>query len=693
MNTPSEVGGVLARIADGIPRTLDAEGYRRLLTRAANHLLPLARPSSDLRHAINSRRDARSSINASRERRHENEIRRREEYDRDRGVLARSRATRVESAAASTSDPTRGRSRRHISNSPPRDRHHERRQEGTCGVSTLTSRLRAIQWPPNFKVSNVDKYEPKQDPGGRLIIYTTAARTAGATEDMMTAYFPIVLEQDALQWLRHLPQHCIDDWSDFIRCFIANFQSLSDKSAQPWDLKSIRHQGDETLRSYLKRFQTMRNHIPEVTEAAAIEDFYRGSNDSAFIRAILQKSPTTSEQMFREADLYITADERAQDLIGGAKLAPPAPRRNANQQPDKRWEKRPREEVHAAGPLVSRARGAPRGGERTLDDILNAQCTYHKDMRHTLRNCKTSSIPSGMADRSSLYHLAHHEEGLASPGSLNNRKGEGVEHSRASTERSMSSSEDTGRRRTEGSKSSTTSAPAPYRWSEYPITFSRADQWLNFDHSGKYPLLVDPVIRESRVKKVLVDRGSNINVTFPRTLLGLGVALKDLTKSDTPFFGILSTEGEYPLRHIYMPVTFGTPQNYRTKFLRFKVASFDCGYSAIIGSLGLAKFMAISHYSYMILKMSGPQGIIIVRTYFHGAAECFRGAIQAALTTRPPPTSSTQANTKPEGGLAVPANEAQAMTSMRPTEETKRINLGFVDERKTAIISSRLDNK
>jgi hypothetical protein len=74
MNTPSEVGGVLARIADGLLRTPDAEGYRRLLTRAANHLLPLAHPPSDLRHAINSRRDARSSINTSRERRHENEI-------------------------------------------------------------------------------------------------------------------------------------------------------------------------------------------------------------------------------------------------------------------------------------------------------------------------------------------------------------------------------------------------------------------------------------------------------------------------------------------------------------------------------------------------------------------------------------------------------------------------------------------
>jgi hypothetical protein len=56
----------------------------------------------------------------------------------------------------------------------------------------------------------------------------------------------------------------------------------------------------------------------------------------------------------------------------------------------------------------------------------------------------------------------------------------------------------------------------------------------------------------------------------------LGVALKELHESDTPFFGIVSTEGEYPLGHIYMPVTFGTPENYRTEFLRFEMASFDC---------------------------------------------------------------------------------------------------------------------
>ena len=55
----------------------------------------------------------------------------------------------------------------------------------------------------------------------------------------------------------------------------------------------------------------MRNRILEVAEADVIEDFYWESNDPAFARDILQKAPATSEQLFREADIYITVDEWA----------------------------------------------------------------------------------------------------------------------------------------------------------------------------------------------------------------------------------------------------------------------------------------------------------------------------------------------------------------------------------------------
>jgi hypothetical protein len=94
---------------------------------------------------------------------------------------------------ASTGGTTRGRSRNHNNYSPPRDRHHPRRQEDTCGVSALTPRLRAIQWPPNFKVSNVDKYEPKQDPGGlasRLHHRCSSCRGVRRRDDRVLTHCP-----------------------------------------------------------------------------------------------------------------------------------------------------------------------------------------------------------------------------------------------------------------------------------------------------------------------------------------------------------------------------------------------------------------------------------------------------------------------------------------------------------------------
>jgi hypothetical protein len=53
-----------------------------------------------------------------------------------------------------------------------------------------------------------------------------------------------------------------------------------------------------------------------------------------------------------------------------------------------------------------------------------------------------------------------------------------------------------------------------------------------------------------------------------------------------------------------------------------------------------------------------------------------------------------QANTRlEEENLTIPTNKAQVVTSICPTEENKRIHLGFFDERDTIIISSSLDDK
>jgi hypothetical protein len=60
-------------------------------------------------------------------------------------------------------------------------------------------------------------------------------------------------------------------------------------------------------------------------------------------------------------------------------------------------------------------------------------------------------------------------------------------------------------------------------------------------------------------------------------------------------------------------VTFETRENFRTEHIRFEVIDIDMAYNVFLGRPALAKFMAIPHYTYLVLKMPGPQGGISIK--------------------------------------------------------------------------------
>ena len=53
--------------------------------------------------------------------------------------------------------------------------------------------------------------------------------------------------------------------------------------------------------------------------------------------------------------------------------------------------------------------------------------------------------------------------------------------------------------------------------------------------------------------------------------------------------------------------------NYHIEHINFYVTDFNTTYHAILGRLALAKFMAISHYAYLVLKMPSPVGVLALR--------------------------------------------------------------------------------
>ena len=72
-------------------------------------------------------------------------------------------------------------------------------------------------------------------------------------------------------------------------------------------------------------------------------------------------------------------------------------------------------------------------------------------------------------------------------------------------------------------------------WSEHPITFSRADQWADIPYTGRFPLMLDPIINNVRFKKDLIDDGSALNILFVEALTELGFMKDDLIPIDSPF--------------------------------------------------------------------------------------------------------------------------------------------------------------
>jgi hypothetical protein len=61
---------------------------------------------------------------------------------------------------------------------------------------------------------------------------------------------------------------------------------------------------------------------------------------------------------------------------------------------------------------------------------------------------------------------------------------------------------------------------------------------------------------------------------------------------------------------------------------------FETSYHAILGRPALAKFMAIPHYSYLLLKMLGPHGILSLRGNLKRSFDYDIQAIQITAKTQ-----------------------------------------------------------
>jgi hypothetical protein len=119
-----------------------------------------------------------------------------------------------------------------------------------------------------------------------------------------------------------------------------------------------------------------------------------------------------------------------------------------------------------------------------------------------------------------------------------------------------------------------------------------------------------------------MDGGSSLNIIYAETLGLLGIDLSTIRAGAAPFHGIIPRKRVLPLRQLNLLVCFGTPSNFQKETLRFKVVGFRGTNHAVLGRPCYAKFMVVPNYTYLKLKMPGPNGVITIGSTYRHAYEC-----------------------------------------------------------------------
>jgi hypothetical protein len=170
------------------------------------------------------------------------------------------------------------------------------------------------------------------------------------------------------------------------------------------------------------------------------------------------------------------------------------------------------------------------------------------------------------------------------------------------------------------------------------------------------------------------------------------------TKSASPFYGIVPGNAAIPLGSEVLPVTFREiRENYRNECIKFEVEDFKTSYHAILGRPAIAKFMAVRHYTYLVLKMSSPVGVLTLQGDLKISFDYDTEAVELAATNQVPnammeifAASKRLAPTELEI-----LEKTDTVNKPQPSEEVqvKAIDLGAGDNNKTTMIGAGLDPK
>jgi hypothetical protein len=469
------------------------------------------------------------------------------------------------------------------------------------------------------------------------------------------------------------------------------------------DLAMVKQEQGETLRKYMRRFFDERATVVDVSDKEVIDLFQDGLYHRRTSEGFCRCHPSSITHLKDMITSWAHEEDKAnakydairgkskQSTGGGSSNNGNQGGRNNNNYSGPNCKRKPDNIVAA---IQRPAKENPKKTSGGFKDLLKEKCPWHLDGNHTTEQCY--QLRRALINTPEPRHR-HDKKGKKKTDEGNGDfqepdKTVNVLFSRLPSRRVQKATH-------REVMSIEPAVPTPLRWSEVPITFTRADQWTSFSEPGRFPLVLKSVVAGSKLNKVLIDGGSGLNVLFTKTLKMMNLDITHmLTKSTSPFYGIVLGNAAIPLGPVVLPVTFGeTRDNYRTEYVKFEVADFETSYHAILGRPAIAMFMAVPHYTYFVLKMPSSVGVLLLQGDLKISHDCDTEAAEIASTNLVPNAMMeiyVVSKKLAPSELDIPEKSDKA-NKPQPVEEVlvKTIDLETGNSSKTTTIGAGLDPK
>jgi hypothetical protein len=445
--------------------------------------------------------------------------------------------------------------------------------------------IRRAPFPTRFRTpTTITKYSGESKSELWLTDYRLACQLGGTDDDnLIIRNLPLFLSDAARAWLEHLPLAQISNWDDLVKAFTGNFQGTYVRPGNSWDLRSCRQQPGESLRDYIRRFSKQRTELPNITDSDVIGAFLAGTTCRDLVSKLGRKTPTRASKLMDIATKFASGQEAVEAIIRKDKQPQErqpedVPEASAQRGARKKGKEKSQAKRDAADTDLGTAtehrnpRKSPRGAN-LFDKMLKESCPYHQGpVKHTLEECVM------------LRRYFHKAGPPAEGGRANdNDKKEGHKaeefpevHDCFMIYGGQVANTSARHRKQERREvcSVKVATPVYLDWSDKPITFDQGDHPDRVPSPGKYPLVIDPVIGNIRLTKVLMDGGSSLNIIYVETLRLLQINLSSIRAGAAPFHGIISRKRVQPLGQLDLPICFGTPSNFQKETLTFEVVGF-----------------------------------------------------------------------------------------------------------------------